>query len=100
MRGISLESGCLLSRVSAIMRGAVLYKLGLDFVKTRIIRLNYGVSRATPFEEGSHDESRKYEGYDGLILCSGLMDWYVRMVFSPVLVLAQFFRAGLFPVEG
>jgi len=68
------------------MRGAVLYELGMDFVKKRVIRRHYGISRSVIFDNRFHEESRKYEDYDGSVLCRGVMDWYARMVPSASLL--------------
>jgi hypothetical protein len=67
-------------RYSAIMKGAVLYKLGLDFVKDRVMRVSYGTTTGVPFEEGHHPDSRKVMGYDGTARCSGVMHWFAKKV--------------------
>jgi hypothetical protein len=67
-------------RYSAIMKGAVLYKLGLDFVKDRVLRVSYGTSTCIPFEEGYHPDSRKVMDYDGIARCRGVMHWFAKKV--------------------
>jgi hypothetical protein len=62
------------------MRGAVLYKLGLDFVKDRVMRVSYGTSARVAFEEGYHPISRKVTDYDGYARCSGVMHWFAKKV--------------------
>jgi hypothetical protein len=62
------------------MRGAVLYKLGLDFVKDRVMRRSYGINTDWHFRHGYHPESRKRVGLDGATLCKGLMFWFVTKV--------------------
>ena len=66
------------SRYSAIMQGAVLHKLGLDFVKARVLRLNYGISFIPIFEVGHHPSSRKFLHVDGQERCRGVMHWFAR----------------------
>ena len=67
-------------RYSAIMRGAVLYKLGLDFVKERIARRHYGHAWNPNFIQGHHPEYRKFTNVDGWVLCSNAVDYYVKKV--------------------
>jgi hypothetical protein len=67
-------------RYSAIMKGAVLYKLGLDFVKDRVMRVSYGTTTRIPFEEGYHPDSRKVMDYDGIARCRGVMHWFAKKV--------------------
>jgi len=62
------------------MRGAVLYKLGLDIVKARDMRLSYGVDMSPAFRSGYHPTSRKYRAIDGWDRCRGVMDWYATKV--------------------
>ena len=69
-------------RISAIMRGAVLYKLGLDFVKDRIIRKSYGVAMNVAFRPGHHPNSRKVTSLDGVVRCEDVMHWYAYKVRS------------------
>jgi len=62
------------------MRGAVLYKLGLDFVKDRVMRASYGTVMRVPFREGYHPESRKEIDFDGKPRCSGVIHWFAKKV--------------------
>jgi len=64
------------------MCGAVLYKLGLDFVKSRVMSKSYGVAYNLEFKSGVHPASRRIEGVDGVSRCENAMDWYVRKVRS------------------
>ena len=66
--------------ISAIMRGAVLYKLGLDFVKDRIMRRSYGVAMNVAFRSGHHPNSRKVTSLDGVVRCEDVMHWYAYKV--------------------
>ena len=66
------------------MRGAVLHKLGLDFVKNRMIRVNYGTESRVPFQEGYHPEFRRVLDYDGLPRCKGVMHWFAKKVLSQI----------------
>lgn len=68
------------SRYCAIMKGAVLYKLGLDFVKDRVMRVSYGTPTRAPFREGYHPSSRRVFGLDGIAKCSGVLHWFVTKV--------------------
>lgn len=58
------------------MRGAVLYKLGLDFVKHRVMRLSYGIVNAPIFLPGHHPEEKKHVDIAGNIRCHDVMYWY------------------------
>ena len=62
------------------MRGAVLYKAGLHLVTERLTRASYGVIVSVPFRPGYHPIGRKYTALDGMVLCRGVMDWYVLKV--------------------
>jgi hypothetical protein len=65
------------------MRGAVLYKLGLDFVKDRIMRRSYGVAMNVAFRAGHHPTSRKVTSLDGVVRCEDVMHWYAYKVIPP-----------------
>ena len=65
------------------MRGAVLYKLGMDFVKSRVMSKSYGVAFNAEFRPGYHPTSRKIECVDGISRCEDVMKWYVRKVGKP-----------------
>ena len=66
------------------MRGAVLHKLGLDFVKDRIVRKSYGVTFNAEFRRGHHPVSRKINCLDGVTRCENVMDWYARRVYAEI----------------
>lgn len=69
-------------RYSAIMRGAVLHRMGFNFVKERIMRRNYGVTYIkTPFEPGVDPEHLKEISISGLPACRDVMRWYAKKVF-------------------
>ena len=80
--------GWLTDSYSAIMRGAVLYKLGLDFVKERIARRHYGHAWNPNFIQGHHPEFRKFTNVAGWVLCSNAVDYYVKKVQISLLPLA------------
>jgi len=61
------------------MKGAVLHKLGLNFVKERIMRRSYGVRFYRPFEDDDPIE-RKSMDLAGETICTGVMDWYATKV--------------------
>ena len=63
------------------MRGAVLYKLGLDLVKDRVMRVSYGTAARVPFQEGYHPISRRVVDYEGNPRCTGVMHWFANKVF-------------------
>lgn len=82
-RGVRHFLNSLIRRsVTAIMCGAVLYKLGLDFVKSRIMTRSYGVAYNVDFKPGHHPSSRRIECLDGITRCENVMDWYVRKVLT------------------
>jgi hypothetical protein len=62
------------------MRGAVIYKIDSDSVKSRRMPKSYGVTYNVEFRHGHHPVSRKIEGLDGVTRCKDVMDWYVRKV--------------------
>lgn len=62
------------------MCGAVLYKLGVDYVKSRIMTRSYGVPFNVDYRPGYHPSSRRIECIDGIIRCEDVMDWFVRKV--------------------
>ena len=65
---------------SAIVRGAVLHRMGLDIVRERVMRASYGIDKAVPFEFGMHPLSRMLVGPDGILRCSEVMHWYTKKV--------------------
>ena len=62
------------------MRGAVLHKLGLDFVTDRFARKSYGVVFNADFKPGVHPPSRKINCLDGVVRCENVMNWYASKV--------------------
>jgi len=71
-------------RITAVMRGAVLYKLGLDLVTDRVMRRSYGIATNVPFRRGHHPESARYLDIDGTMRCRDVMHWYVHKVLNPI----------------
>jgi hypothetical protein len=64
------------------MRGAILHKLGLDLVTSRVMRRHYGITKSRSFRYGD-PTYMKYTALDGEIMCGGVMDWYVQKVRPP-----------------
>ena len=62
------------------MRGAVLYKLGLDYVKDRVMRRSYGVPTSVIFRDGYHPISRRWVDAAGDTRCQGVMRWFATKV--------------------
>ena len=68
-------------RRSAVMRGAILHRLGLNCVKKRLLRRHYGVTLSPPFEEGHHPKSRRFmDRVLGVPRCEGVMCWLAAKV--------------------
>jgi hypothetical protein len=65
---------------SAIMRGAVLHKLGMDSVKERILRAHYGIPNDVIFRKGHHPTDRRYISVAGEDRCRGVMKWFANKV--------------------
>lgn len=65
-------------RLTATVRGAVLYKLGIGSVTQRSSRRNYGVRISQGFKEGEDPENRKFMGKDGRRF--RVMKWFVDYV--------------------
>jgi hypothetical protein len=63
------------------MRGAVLQKMGLNFVKERVMRRHYGVAHNRPFEYGVDPICLKDVNAAGTIICRSVMKWYVNKVY-------------------
>jgi len=74
------ESSMLTVSHTAIMKGAVLYKLGLDLVETRVLRYSYGMDGFVPFKDGYHPEDRKVYDYEGVAKCEGYLHWFAKKV--------------------
>lgn len=62
------------------MRGAVLHKIGLDFVTDRIARRSYGVTFNAEYRPGYHPPARKVTCIDGVVRCENVMQWYAKRV--------------------
>ncbi len=67
------------------MRGAVLHKLGLNLIKERVIRSNYGVVRWRPFKEGKDPKRLKRIDEDGEEYCADVMYWYAKKVSTKII---------------
>ncbi|XP_033742406.1 heat shock 70 kDa protein 12A-like [Pecten maximus] len=63
----------------AVLKGAVINGHELEAVTERISRLTYGVGSNMPFDQGTHDENRKFIDEDGgKTLCTGCFSVHVR----------------------
>jgi hypothetical protein len=62
------------------MRGAVLYGLGLNLVKERLMRRSYGVCSHPKFVPDLHPLRRRFVDVDGEERCRDVMDWYATKV--------------------
>ena len=76
--------------MSAIARGAVLYKLGLNYVKGHVMRVHYGMATWVSFDEEKHPKSLKIVPRHGKPMCKNVMKWYAKMVFLVELTKANF----------
>jgi hypothetical protein len=65
---------------TAIMKGAVLHRLGLNAVKERMMRSNYGIEVNTPFISGFHPQSSRYTNARGDERCNIGLDWIAYKV--------------------
>ena len=61
------------------MKGAVLHKLGLNFVKERIMRRSYGIDMSRPWEDDD-PIANKGISYAGETICCDVMRWYTTKV--------------------
>jgi hypothetical protein len=61
------------------MRGAVLHKMGLNFVKERLMRRHYGVSHWRDFQAGD-PQYLKGVSIAGNVICNDVMKWYAYKV--------------------
>lgn len=66
--------------MSAITRGAVLYKLGLNLVKEHVMRVHYGIATWVPFREDTHPEELRIISNNGNPVCKDVMKWYANKV--------------------
>ena len=62
------------------MKGAVLYRLGMNSVKERMMRDNYGLSCNQIFRQGVHPESSKYVDARGEIRTNVGVEWIANKV--------------------
>ena len=62
------------------MKGAVLYKLGMDLVRERVLRRNYGTIMDMPFRGGQHPKERWILHFSGQARCHGVMYWFAKKV--------------------
>lgn len=69
------------------MRGAVLHKMMLEFVKERMLRSTYGLVIGALFRPGHDAPWREYIDYDGNRRCSSML-WLARKVFFTTWVYA------------
>jgi hypothetical protein len=69
-----------MSSHTAIMKGAVLYRLGMNSVKERLLRDNYGFSCAKPFIQGVHPESSKFIDARGDVRSKVALEWVAKKV--------------------
>jgi hypothetical protein len=67
------------------MRGAVLHKVGLKFVKERFMRRHYGVEfRRRPFYHESDPQHLFDTDPDGEEVCKDVLQWYATKVLRSV----------------
>lgn len=62
------------------MKGAVLHKMGLNYVKERMLRRNYGVSHYRDFNYGKDPIRLQGEDAAGDVVCFSVMNWYANKV--------------------
>lgn len=67
-------------RMSAITRGAVLHKLGLNLVKEHVMRVHYGIATWAPFRPDHHPSELRIISNDGHPVCKDVMKWYANKV--------------------
>ena len=66
------------------MRGAVLHKMGLNYVKERVMRRHYGVLYSRPgFRDGKDPEHFRSVNIAGEEVCDNVMQWYAFKVSRP-----------------
>jgi hypothetical protein len=64
------------------MRGAVLYKMGMNMVKERVMRRHYGLVISDIFREDFDPEELKFRGKDGSWRVKNVLHWFVNKVRS------------------
>jgi len=65
------------------MKGAVLHRLGMNFVKERRMRRNYGIRCQTPFKMTIHPEHLKGLDPSGETVCTKAVEWCAYKVSWP-----------------
>ena len=68
------------SRWTAITRGAVLHKLGLNYVHERVMRRHYGIVTFVPYDKARHPKKLRFKGMDGQWKCNNVMNWFAAKV--------------------
>lgn len=64
------------------MKGAVLYRLGMNWIKERKMRRNYGIEISTDFTPGVHPESSRYTDASGRDLTRVGLEWVAYKVIN------------------
>jgi hypothetical protein len=64
------------------MRGAVLYKMGTNMVKERVMRRHYGLVISDDFREGYDPEELKFRAKDGSWRVRNVLHWFANKVRS------------------
>ena len=64
------------------MRGAVLYKMGMNMVKERVMRRHYGLVISDAFREGYDPEDLKFRAKDGTYRVRNVLHWFANKVRS------------------
>jgi len=87
----NLMSGAMLisSSHTAIMKGAVLYRLGMNSVRERVMRDNYGLSCTQIFRQRVHPESSKFIDPRGDLRTNKGVIWLANKVISPEIGLVK-----------
>ena len=79
------------------MRGAVLYKMGMNMVKERVMRRHYGLVISDIFREGYDPEALKFRGKDGSWRVKNVLHWFANKVRSVLSI--SHFRAPKFQID-
>jgi len=65
------------------MKGAVLNRLGLRLIKSRLMDASYGFAAEPVFIPGQHPDRLRYrDSVDGHYRCRGVMKWCALKVLS------------------
>lgn len=62
------------------MKGAILYRLGMNSVKERKMRANYGIAACEIFRQGVHPASSKYVDPAGEFRSNAGVEWAAKKV--------------------